>query len=388
MEQYVQEAYKRLEGSKSPKFTDCLHKFICDCAGLIPARYGPLIQNKVIRDLNAIGVKSDQERGDFRKNKTYFEFKSSFLSKGHLYSITNIRDWHKFDYYVLCFINVQNNFTPNFYVIKKDDVKKLKLRGMNGTAESNEVNTNVGMRVTLDINSKDFELFESMNLLKDKSFESLNEFIDSFKPKRSEPEVCKFKFNGVEFNSDNFTENYINFLEYFIQINNEFRNVGITITARSLGRFFAYNIDKLPTSSVKKKRYVKIFNLFYVSTYSSTEQKINHIKKICEFFPYEVRLELFKKENEIITKKNFFEELFSKIKRKVGYGFIWWEKEGKEVFQYCNRHFLVDYDFYDEIVEKFKIGEIEVNNLLLNYFEKKYPNIKPFGVIGYNVPMG
>jgi hypothetical protein len=295
IEKYVQDAYDRLKNVPIPKMTDSLHKFICDCVGHLPATYGPKIQNKIIRELKAIVVSSDKERGDFRKNITFFEVKCSFLSKGVSYSITNIRNWHNFDYYVLCFIDVTNNFTPNFYVIKKDDINNFKLRGMNGTVESNTVNQNVGMRVAIQIDSPDMELLKSLNLLKDNSFESLYKFVDSFKMKKTKPNGFKFKFNGQNFDSDNVTENYINFLKYFLYINQGSNSLGIQNIQRSLGKFFSFNVKNLSSCTRKKKQYVKIMDTFYVSTYTSTQKKIGHIQKICDSYPYEISFEFFTK---------------------------------------------------------------------------------------------
>jgi hypothetical protein len=283
-EQYVIEAYERIKKYPSPKITDHMYKFICDCVGLLPASYGPLIQNKVIHDLKAIGVKSDEERGDFRKNKTYFEFKTSFLSKGISYSITNIRKWHNFDYYVLCFIDVENNFTPNFYVITKSGIDTFSQRGMNGTVESNMSNTNIGMSVTFNVKSKEFEQFKSMNLLKDTSFDSLFEFVDSFKMKKDKPKGYKFKFLDRTFDSDNTTENYINFLNFFILINSSYEYRGLDIIKASLGKFCSFDRQQLSPCSRKKKQYVRLYDVIYVSTYTSTQKKINHIRKIMEYY--------------------------------------------------------------------------------------------------------
>jgi hypothetical protein len=284
IEKYVQDAYDRLKNVPNPKMTDGLHKFICDCVGHLPATYGPKIQNKIIRELKAIVVSSDKERGDFRKNITFFEVKCSFLSKGVSYSITNIRNWHNFDYYVLCFIDVTNNFTPNFYVIKKDDINNFKLRGMNGTAESNTVNQNVGMRTAIQVDSPDMELLKSLNLLKDNSFESLYEFVDSFKMKKDKPKGYKFKFLDKTFDSDNTTENYINFLKFFILINRTYEYCGLDIIKASLGKFCSFDRQKLSPCSRRKKQYVRLYDAIYVSTYTSTQKKINHIRKIMEHY--------------------------------------------------------------------------------------------------------
>ena len=285
--EYVKNAYDRIKNLPSPKMSDKLDKFICDCVGLLPAKYGPLIENKIIHELKAKKVKSDKEKGDFRKDKTFFEFKCSFLSKGKSYSITNIRDWHNFNYYVLCFIDVKNNFTPNFYVINKKDILNFSLRGMNGTVDSNTKNTNVGMRVTIQIGSKEMEKLNDMNLLKDKSFDSLNDFVSSFIMRRSTPNKCKFKFNGVDFNSEKVALNYINFLKFFID------KFGHSIVEKSLGCSFSTDVKKFSECVRNSKQYEKLFNMFFISTYTSTQKKINHINKICKSNPDEFSVEFY-----------------------------------------------------------------------------------------------
>jgi hypothetical protein len=187
----------------------------------------------------------------------------------------------------LCFIDAENNFTPNFYVINKDGVDSFTQRGMNGTVGSNMCNTNVGMRVTLNIKSKDFELFKSMNILRDTSFEALNEFMSTFKMKKVKPEGFKFKFLNQKFDSDNVTENYVNFLKYFISLNSFSEYKGVHIIKTSLGPLCTLNRHELSPCSKKKKQFVKIDAspfVIYVSTYTSTHRKKTHINNILEIY--------------------------------------------------------------------------------------------------------
>jgi hypothetical protein len=155
---------------------------------------------------------------------------------------------------------------------------------MNGTVESNMSNTNIGMRVTFNVKSKEFEQFKSMNLLKDTSFDSLFEFVDSFKMKKDKPKGYKFKFLDRTFDSDNTTENYINFLKFFILINSSYKYCGLDIIKASLGKFCSFDRQELSPCSRKKKQYVRLYDAIYVSTYTSTQKKINHIRKIMEYY--------------------------------------------------------------------------------------------------------
>ena len=58
----------------------------------------------------------------------------------------------------------------------------------------------------------------------------------------------------------------------------------------------------------------------------------------------------------------------------------WFNKEGKEMLQYHNRFFLVNRNLYNEIQEKFGTRLRETDLIFSKYFDKKYPNLRHFGV--------
>jgi membrane-anchored protein YejM (alkaline phosphatase superfamily) len=58
----------------------------------------------------------------------------------------------------------------------------------------------------------------------------------------------------------------------------------------------------------------------------------------------------------------------------------WFNKEGKEMLQYHNRFFLVNRNLYYEVQEKFGTHREETNSIFSKYFDKKYPNLRHFGI--------
>jgi hypothetical protein len=160
-----------------------LNDFICLAyVNLAPNTYGTHIQEYIRMRLDAIDVLASEERGDLMVTRKYFEVKASYLGqKNDSYNITHIRQWQNFDYYLLCFVDCDSDFTPNFFVIDKKILDMIKLSNMNGTPKSNKDNTNVEKRVTLKRNELSYLMVSNFNLLKDNTFESLLEFISDIR---------------------------------------------------------------------------------------------------------------------------------------------------------------------------------------------------------------
>lgn len=148
--------------------------YVCECyVKLNPCSYGKKIENKIKSIINVEGVKAKHNLGDFKYIDRYGEIKVTFLSADKVYHITHIRTWQKFDYYLLCMIDCENNFTPNFYLIPKYVIDKLSLTPMNGTKDSNMDNKNVEYRVTFKKDSPQHKILMRYNLLGDSSYGSL-----------------------------------------------------------------------------------------------------------------------------------------------------------------------------------------------------------------------
>jgi hypothetical protein len=150
-----------------------------------PNMYGSLFPKKIMRDLGEFlkGVPSSINRGDCHVNYlAFFEFKISYKSKDEeSFSITNIRDWQEFDYFVLCFVDPEKNFRSRFYCVEKTvitDNSEIRLGGMNNTADINLENKHVGKRTSIIADDLEW-ILNKHNLLKTTKYTSLISFIKS-----------------------------------------------------------------------------------------------------------------------------------------------------------------------------------------------------------------
>ena len=119
-----------------------------------------------------------------------------------------------------------------------------------------------------------------INFLTEKSVET--------KQKKKQPKtVCHFSVMGKKYDSNVFTNNYKNFL-MDISKNNNYK-----LFQESLGRFVRSKSKYFSETTRNKSQLVKLMCGGYVSTYSSTEFKIKHIKNICDKlgvdFSYEIK---------------------------------------------------------------------------------------------------
>jgi hypothetical protein len=153
-----------------------------------PNKYGDLFAKKVIHDSKNIlkELSATLDRGDCHVDyDKFFECKISFRNISGKYSITNIRNWQNFDYFILCFVDVQNDFKPQFFCIPKETITNnpaITLTGMNNTTEINSKNLYVGTRTTIsdvDINW----LFKNNNVLEGTSYKHVQKFINQSRKK-------------------------------------------------------------------------------------------------------------------------------------------------------------------------------------------------------------
>lgn len=161
------------------KIKDFLMKSYQICT---PSKYGDLFPKKVILDAKGKlkELPSSLERGDCHINyKKFFEAKISYRNKSGKYSITNIRNWQDFDYFILCFVDSDDNFKPYFYCVPKTTITnnpRINLTGMNNTAKTNSKNKYVGTRTS--VNPVDLNwLFKNDSVLKGTSYKNLQDFI-------------------------------------------------------------------------------------------------------------------------------------------------------------------------------------------------------------------
>jgi len=177
---YLQAAKDKRDSNKKIDYKVNLYEFICQCyVKLNPNSYGSYMEGAIANLLCAIKMKPSDELGDIAMAGKYFEIKTSYLGQsGDTYSITHIRQWQNFNYYLLCFIDCDNDFTPHFYVLNKNVMGMMKLNYMNGTPSSNMDNLRVEMRATVKVGAHNHKVIVKHNILKDTTFDSLCEFIN------------------------------------------------------------------------------------------------------------------------------------------------------------------------------------------------------------------
>ena len=95
-------------------------------------------------------------------------------------------------------------------------------------------------------------------------------YMEKFPKKKKDKTIYNFKVMGKEYVDNVFTKNYINFLKDISLIH------GYNFFAMVIPPYF------LSKDGEGLKQVHKINEGIYVSTYSSTEKKIGHIKEVCE----------------------------------------------------------------------------------------------------------
>ena len=174
MSPYVIRAKEKYNRDKKINMMLGFIDYICDCyCKLNPCSYGKMVENKIKDMINVDNVRPKDNMGDFRYLEKYGEIKVTYLSSEMTYCITHIRNWQKFDYYLLCMIDCVEDFHPNFYLIPKYVIDKLSLTPMNGTKDSNMDNKNIEYRVTFKKDSPQHKILMKYNLLGDSSYDSL-----------------------------------------------------------------------------------------------------------------------------------------------------------------------------------------------------------------------
>jgi len=125
-----------------------------------------------------------------------------------------------------------------------------------------------------------------LELLLEKCPEQVEELVNKLYKKnfkKKSKKIFHFKALGKTYDSDIFTDNYINFIQDISKIHNyEFFKLCIPSC------YLSTKHDLFTESHIERNQVVKICKDFYISTYSSTEKKIEHVKNICEMIGIKV----------------------------------------------------------------------------------------------------
>ena len=150
------------ESSKDSKygFNDDWNTFIKKMQFLSPKSFGTRIQNRIIEKNSFEKVNASDDKGDFKKDDKYFEFKTTILTPSNTgANFVNIRPYQKIDGYYCLVVNT--NILPyetiQFYLDKEHMDKELwllKANASNGTIASNIENRNISFRFTIDFSTE------------------------------------------------------------------------------------------------------------------------------------------------------------------------------------------------------------------------------------------
>ena len=179
-EELLIEANKKLNVNKEKIKILLPHMSIEDYAIVLfnnctPSQYGTLFENKLKKELEKYTLVShinkSYESGDimikypyhtsFGEKYEFFTFEVKFTyvnSKGN-FNIKNIRLYNDFDFLILCVCNPYDNFSLEYYCIKKENLQDIGLSLMNGTKRSNKNNEKVCYGTTISLYGlKEFKL--------------------------------------------------------------------------------------------------------------------------------------------------------------------------------------------------------------------------------------
>ena len=179
---YLEQAIEKRKSSKKVDYTLPIINFICWCyVYLTPASYGAQLQKYFCHILLKLQeLDKSLAIGDFSIGNTSGEFKATYLSKDNEYNFTHLRQWHGYDYYLLCLIDCDDNFTPEFLFVNKVDLDNFNLEYMNGTKKENEGKENRERRLTIRKGSKKHKQLRGYNLMCGTTYEDLKTYIDKF----------------------------------------------------------------------------------------------------------------------------------------------------------------------------------------------------------------
>jgi hypothetical protein len=104
--------------------------------------------------------------------------------------------------------------------------------------------------------------------------------------KKAPKTVCHFKLMGKNYDSNVFTDNYREFLTDISKIND------YELFEKTLGTFTKYRLNDFTNVTREKATVIKLMCGGFVSTYSSTKMKMQHIKNICDELGHKVNFNI------------------------------------------------------------------------------------------------
>ena len=147
------------EASKDPEygFDDDWNTFIQKMHFLSPKAFGTRIQNRIVLKNNFKKVNASIDKGDFKKENSFYEFKVSILTLSNkLANFVNIRPYQDITGYYCFVVNTLSNpyKTYQFKLSKEqmgNEIKLLNASFANGAKTANLKNKNISFRFSIDV---------------------------------------------------------------------------------------------------------------------------------------------------------------------------------------------------------------------------------------------
>jgi hypothetical protein len=122
---------------------------------------------------------------------------------------------------------------------------------------------------------------EKLELLMDSEYkgeliEMINNLYNEKYPQREQTKRYGFNVGGTLFTKPTTNENYLNVIRHFEGV------VGYGVFSKVLKNYVRDSYDSFPDSYKGANQVVKMRN-FYLTTKTTTDMKISHIKSLCEY---------------------------------------------------------------------------------------------------------
>lgn len=103
-----------------------------------------------------------------------------------------------------------------------------------------------------------------------------NLYKQKYQKKKKEKTICHFRALGNDYNNDIFVRNYESFMNHVTLIKpfNQVKEV--------MYKYLAEDKSQFSDKCNKKNQALKLDTGYFLNTYSTTEVKVGHIKKICQ----------------------------------------------------------------------------------------------------------
>lgn len=162
LKQHIQNGKKSLNDLNNAK------DFFPVIAFLNAQAKSPKIDNFIYKKTGQTPVKSSLGRGDGYDavNKKYYEYKISTSNKDQKINAVQLRPWQKIDFYLLGYIDEDDFKNSRLYLLTHHQLIRecqiMNAGAMHGTATANQQNQNIelALRLPIDVNNIDFKRFE------------------------------------------------------------------------------------------------------------------------------------------------------------------------------------------------------------------------------------